>query len=501
MRVHYAHLLERRPGGSLLRIAFANRDATAATPTGGVTITIAADPGVWAGGEWTIPGAALASQMDLPAGRMVLRLPGFTMSTDITLELQGAGALPRVSSLGYRPEPPLADHLHAAWLPPLDADPRTAAGRRNVVFVLDISGSMTGRKLQEAQKAVTAAIRSLTPTDWYGLVAFDSDVYVFRPEMTAGSDTAGAIAWVSQLRGGSYTALSAALAAGAEVGATSTLDGASIDLLLVTDGQPNVGSSTAPAILADVATVTEKVGRRARIFGCGIGSDLDQQLLNGLASGTGGEMVFALDDGVIAGQVLELFGRVREGGLTDAAVTLEGDGVEADRQFGWRSLFPGATLSLGAKGLISGPVTLWLQGVAADQGAVELHDQAAPTVGSSGVYLVAAPLAAKAWADQLERDVDRLGETDERVAAAVVLAQTYGIVTRYSSLLALESAEMYAEYGVELIRGMPPASRSGRCRARVWTSPASGAPARTTAEEEAPSRLSPHRTAAYAAAP
>jgi hypothetical protein len=97
---------------------------------------------------------------------------------------------------------------------------------------------------------------------------------------------------------------------------------------MITDGRPNVGSSTVEGILADVRAEADKLARQLRIFSVGIGYDLDQALLNGLAQQTGGESTFALDDNEITGQILDLFGRVRGGGISNVVATVQSAGFQ-----------------------------------------------------------------------------------------------------------------------------------------------------------------------------
>ena len=72
-----------------------------------------------------------------------------------------------------------------------------------------------------------------------------------------------------------------------------------------------------------------------------------------------------------------------------------------------------------------------------------------------GLDQLAAPLAAKVWANELEREIDTQGETLARVIEAVLLAKRYGIVTRYSAILALESDELYRSLDIQQIRRDP----------------------------------------------
>ena len=453
LRVHYAHMLENVENGDYrLRIPFANKDATPSTPTNAVTVNLNTDANYWTAQAWQLADEmATPSTVDLAAGTAQLSLPNFEMAKDVTLDLQPKQPFAEVSALAYQPTENLGVHIHTHWQPDFSAYPNVVSQPRNVVFVIDISGSMMGDKIVQARKAVINSLESLNASDRFGLVAFDSDVYVFQHSMTRGDYTQEAIQWVSQLKAGGSTAMMNGLKAGAAVGVSSA-NMQSIDLLLLTDGRPNVGSSTAAEMLQDLQTEMMRLERGIRIFTVGIGQNLDQTLLNKLSQATQGEATFALDDNEITGQVAALFDRVRGGGVSNVAAMIEGGNVD-NTDFTWLRLFPNNPISLAAKG--STDIQLLLTGEVENGNSINLT--ASPRVLDVPPVFsqIAAPLAAKAWANQLERQVDTQGESNILVEEAVKLARTYGIITRYSSFMALRDEALYVKQGIARIERDP----------------------------------------------
>lgn len=459
MRVYYAQVLEPVADHYQLRVAFANPNSIPSTPADGVTISLRTDANYWTAGAWQIDETGILSTLDqvatpttvnLDNGTAFLKLENFTMEPDIILPL--FSEQPRATGLFYQPEnPDLDGHLHVQWNPDFSVHQVFESQPRNVVFVIDISGSMSGSKLALTRQAIISSLKALEPNDYFGLVAFEEQVYVFRPTMTKGNDLEAAIEWVSNLQSLGGTGLSAGLTTATSIAVRSPLTDASIDLLVVSDGLPNVGSSTVPDILADVRAEADTLNRQIRIFGVGIGYDLDQSLLNGLAQNTNGEATFALDDNEITGQILDLFARVRGGGLSDATVRIEG----TNNEFRWPRIFSEKVLQVSAKNVSNAQVNLTLQGKLADSTPIELTTTVQPLQVNENMARIAAPLSAKTAADQLERQIDETGETKQLVDLAVGLGRHYGIVTRYTSLLALESEELYAQQGVDLIKRDP----------------------------------------------
>ncbi|HHB93417.1 MAG TPA: VWA domain-containing protein, partial [Thioploca sp.] len=455
MRVHYAHTLKEVDDNYQLQVAFANQDSTVSTPASGVTISVQTDANYWTAGAWqldefgnstTLDEFGTSSTVNLDDGIAFLNLENFAMEADIVLPLSSDE--PNITSLVYQPEAAgLDEHLHVRWHPDFSDYQVMQSKQRNVVFVIDVSGSMSGAKIALTRQGIITSLKALDKNDYFGLVAFSNVAYMFRPTMSEGNDIKAAIEWVANLQSGGGTGMSEGLIAGTSIGVTSPLTDASIDLLLISDGLPN---TTMSDILANIGMEADKLNRQVRIFGVGIGADLDQSLLNGLTQQTGGEATFALNDNEITGQILDLFARVRGGGLSNITVQIEG---MDNSKFNWPSIFPNTVLNIAAKGTINNQIKL--QGRPLNSTPIELTNTFQQLNVNKKMSQIAAPLAAKVWSDQLERQIDEMGESNELVNQAVVLARTYGIVTRYTSLLALESDELYAKQGVELIKRDP----------------------------------------------
>jgi Ca-activated chloride channel family protein len=160
-----------------------------------------------------------------------------------------------------------------------------------VALVLDRSGSMAGRKIEMAKKAVNHAIQLLGPRDRLAIVTYDTEVDTLL-EATEAVQEAKALA-ISRLqaidaRGG--TDLHAGWARGAALLAASP---AAADVtrrvLLLSDGQANEGE-TNPEALARYAAELRTTGIATTTFG--LGADFDEQLMSSLSTQGGGNFYF-----------------------------------------------------------------------------------------------------------------------------------------------------------------------------------------------------------------
>jgi hypothetical protein len=134
---------------------------------------------------------------------------------------------------------------------------------RRIVFVIDISGSMTGLRITAAKRELTAAINGLSNDAELGIVAFHSRVFVWRANLVR-ADAAGkqsAAQYVYQLTPGGKTATYDALEA------AFRLDPEAVYLL--SDGAPNVGRISMPAAIVNAVTATNRA-RRISIYCFGI---------------------------------------------------------------------------------------------------------------------------------------------------------------------------------------------------------------------------------------
>lgn len=71
--------------------------------------------------------------------------------------------------------------------------------RKDVVFVVDISGSMRGKLLEDAKSALSTALHKLDPEDSFSILAFNSEVYQYSTSMVLATSEAikGAIEWIN----------------------------------------------------------------------------------------------------------------------------------------------------------------------------------------------------------------------------------------------------------------------------------------------------------------
>lgn len=156
---------------------------------------------------------------------------------------------------------------------------------RDVVFILDHSGSMSGQKIEEARQALDLALQSLAPADRFSVVRFEAHVTSYSEALVAATPetVSAARTYVSKTGPDGGTDMDGGLQTGLRQLSKGT--GAVPSIVLLTDGLPTVG-------VTDHANIIERARnantREAPIYVVPIGLDADYTFLADLALGSGG---------------------------------------------------------------------------------------------------------------------------------------------------------------------------------------------------------------------
>ncbi|PYS98752.1 MAG: hypothetical protein DMF63_14270 [Acidobacteria bacterium] len=149
----------------------------------------------------------------------------------------------------------------------------------NLSMVLDRSGSMSGRKLEEAKEAAKYCVDQLLATDRISTVIFDDYIDVLIPSQPVENKDLLKRSINSIVANGSTALHEAWVRGGLQV--SDHLNGASINrVLLITDGQANVGETRVSSIVTQAGELAAKGVTTSTI---GIGEDFNEDLLMPMA--------------------------------------------------------------------------------------------------------------------------------------------------------------------------------------------------------------------------
>jgi Ca-activated chloride channel family protein len=308
---------------------------------------------------------------------------------------------------------------------------------RSLIFMLDTSLSMQWEKLDRAYEALEYFLRGLTARDKFNLTVFNDDVQrLSRDPLAVNQQTVEqALQFVRQgyLSGGTnfLLALDDALEAAGRFGSKE------VSLIMITDGNPTLGTTLSRRILQQVEQ-KKSAGLRAYIFG--IGTDANAQFLGELARITRGHFASVRQTDEISFQLRLFWSKVGIEPVSDLALTASEKEAfyhvypEVNRnaydgtQFAFVGRYrqPRRNLQIRVQGKQpSGNVELSRK--------VDLPEREEANDHLPRVW-------ARARVDALLREIELTGESQELIDEIIRLSRRYNFVTPYTAFLAAPRA-------------------------------------------------------------
>ena len=309
---------------------------------------------------------------------------------------------------------------------------------RDIVVVLDVSGSMRGPKMEQAVDAVRYIVENLNAEDRFNLITFSTGVSLWESDLQPadGDAIAAALDWLADAKATGSTDINRALLEALAQLDTGDDDGRPAYVLFLTDGQPTQGEQDAGAIVRN-ALNNLPAERTPRLFTFGLGYDVNTDLLDTLATDLRGRSQYVRPDEPIDEAVSDFYATVSTPVLADLAVDFGPDAhVEELYPFPLPDLFAGQQLVVAGRYRDGGPVEVTLSGqVNGEERLFVYPDRELVERGGDD-------FVARLWATRkigyLLAEIRRSGPEPELVEAVTELSLRYGIVTPYTSYLVLE---------------------------------------------------------------
>ncbi|HRP07690.1 MAG TPA: VIT domain-containing protein [Gemmatimonadales bacterium] len=316
------------------------------------------------------------------------------------------------------------------FLAPPPATVQSAIGR-DLTFVVDISGSMSGRKMEQARTALRQALDNLGSNDRFRMIAFSGSVREFRdgwsPATAAMIASAGQ--FIDRLNPNGGTNIEAAL--DAALSASSPASRMSL-VFFVTDGLPSVGEQQ-PDRLA--ATAAGRIGR-SRVFTFGVGHDVNTYLLDRLAVEGRGSSSYVAPDADVSDAVGGVLGKLSRPAITDLRIVSAPVRFIDQAPAELPDLFFGEELVLLTRyrGIGSGAVVI----EGSRDGRRERFTIRTSFPARSHDHGYIPQLWASRRIGDLTRQIRLEGSTTELIATIRDLGLKHGIITEYTSYLVQE---------------------------------------------------------------
>jgi Ca-activated chloride channel family protein len=352
------------------------------------------------------------------------------------------------SVLSYRPDGDEDGYFMMLISPDIQAQQRESISK-NVVFVVDRSGSMTGRKIDQAKEALRFVINNLNDGDLFNVVAYDSEIETFAPELQRHNKSSRdkALGFVESIFAGGSTNIDGALNAALDM---LQDDETPNYVVFLTDGIPTVGET-------NVARIVDKAAKanavRARVCCFGMGYDVNSLLLDKLARTGYGQSVYVRPDEDIEAKVAEFYTRIAAPVLTDVKLRVDVDGVKVaqgsvvNRVYPRNlfDLFAGDQLVLVGRYKHAGNAKVVLSGrVNSEVQRFEFPAKLESKSTSSNQSFIEKLWAVRRIGEIIDK-IDLEGSNDELLDELVMLSRRHGVLTPYTSFLADENGAMRDE--------------------------------------------------------
>jgi Ca-activated chloride channel family protein len=313
---------------------------------------------------------------------------------------------------------------------------------KDVVFVFDTSGSMSGEKIEKAKAALRFGVDALSARDRFNIISFSGEEHLMKASLVEASRQAkqDAAAFIERIRAEGGTNINDSLVAGLKQFEQSERPQM---VVFLTDGLPTVGTTDIKEIVKNVANANRA---KVRLFSFGVGFDVNTNLLDKLSADNQGVSDYIAPGEDLEVKVSNFFAKVNYPVLSDLSLDL--GGVEADLQYprALPDLFKGSQLTIVGRYKNSlNRATIKLTGkMGARAETFSYAGHSFPSEEKDNQFLP------RLWATRrvgnLLEQIRLNGENRELVDEIVSLGTRFGIVTPYTSFLVTEDMKDLARF-------------------------------------------------------
>jgi Ca-activated chloride channel family protein len=303
---------------------------------------------------------------------------------------------------------------------------------RDMVLVLDTSGSMRGPKMDQARRALKYCLGNLGTQDRFALINFATTVNKYPDGLVENNQEQieQAKKWVDNLEATGGTAINDALAAALEM--RSADSSRTFTIVFFTDGQPTIGETNVDRIMRNVMAQNTA---NTRIFTFGVGDDVNATFLDQLADQTRAVSTYVRPAEDIEAKVSSLYSKISHPVLANLKLAAGSD-VRLEDIYPPRlpDLFYGGQLVVLGRYTGKGHAALTLSGTVGREPRQFVYEVAFPEKTTDDKGFVE-HLWARRKVGYLLDQIRANGEKKELVEETVALAKKYGIATPYTSYL------------------------------------------------------------------
>ncbi len=302
---------------------------------------------------------------------------------------------------------------------------------KDVIAVIDTSGSMDGEKIRQAKDALRFILDHLNLEDRFNIVRFSTDVQSYAASLRPATEREEGERFVDTMRAAGNTDINRAL--------SEALAGADRErptiVIFLTDGVPTTGVTQADKIIANIR---QAIRSNVRLFAFGLGDDVNTYLLDTLSQENRGVTAYVRPGQKIDEEVSAFYAKISTPVLADIEIDFGDMGVYDAYPDPLPDLFAGTQLVLVGRYRpqiqVGRPMITEIALRGTVNGQVQTFTYPLPDTLKAGPDFIP-----RLWATRkvgyLLTQIRLQGESRELVQQIVDLATRYGIVTPYTSFL------------------------------------------------------------------
>ena len=311
---------------------------------------------------------------------------------------------------------------------------------KDVILVLDTSGSMEGEKIEQAKETLEFILEHLNPEDRFNIVAFSTGVRVYEREPEPATRADQAWRFIDDLRAVGGTNIDLALAE-----ALAMADGERPQIIIfLTDGLATEGVTDTDRIIANV---DRQVSENVRIFTFGVGNDVNTFLLDTIAQDNRGASSYVRPHESIEEEVSSFYAKISMPLLADVELDFGDLRVEDTYPYPLPDLFAGTQLVVVGRYREGGRTDVVLSGQVNGEDQRFVYENLRFSDKGGEEFIP------RLWATRkigyLLNEIRLHGEGRELLDEIVDLSVRYGIMTPYTSFLVEEEQDIFTPEGRE----------------------------------------------------
>ncbi|MCS3917772.1 VWA domain-containing protein [Fervidibacter sacchari] len=303
---------------------------------------------------------------------------------------------------------------------------------KDIVFVFDRTGSMSGEKIEQAKEALKFCIERLNSDDRFNVIAFNESPDLLWRDLRLATEgnKREAIRFAEQLTAQGGTNINEALLTALPLLADRERPRF---VMFLTDGLPTVGETNVDRILANVRKANEA---KARIFVFGVGYDVNAVFLDRLANENGGASIYVRPNESVEAKIADLFSLLSEPVLTDVQVTFGGVRVRDVYPKQVPDLFKGTEVVLAGAYAEGGKATVRVTGKVGGKERTFTFNLEFPDRETEHDFVP------RIWAARkigyLLDELATRGRSPELIDEIVRLSKEFGVLTEFTAFLVTE---------------------------------------------------------------